>query len=122
MKNLLIVDDSKAMRMIIRRGLSQSSLRDYQTEEATNGQEALQKLRMRSYDLVIADWNMPEMSGIELLKTIRAESIMVRFGFITSEGTEDIRNLATSCGAEFVIVKPFTTETLDAVLMRMELK
>lgn len=121
MKNLLIVDDSKAMRMIIRRGLRQSSFGEHQIEEATNGQEALLKLRAGSFDLVLADWNMPEMSGIELLKAIRAENMNVKFGFITSEGTDDMRNLAMESGAQFVIVKPFTPEALNAALMRVEI-
>jgi len=119
MKSLLIVDDSKAMRMIIQRALRQSSLGEHRVEEATNGQEALVKLRSGRFDLVLADWNMPEMSGIELLKAIRAESMNVRFGFVTSEGTDDIRNLAMQSGAQFVIVKPFTPETLNRVLMQV---
>jgi two-component system, chemotaxis family, chemotaxis protein CheY len=121
MKNLLIVDDSKAMRMIVRRALRQSNIGEHQVEEATNGREALEKLHSAQFDLVLADWNMPEMSGIELLKAVRAEGMLVDFGFITSEGTEDIHALAMQNGAQFLIAKPFTPEALSAALARVGL-
>lgn len=116
MKNLLIVDDSKAMRMVVRRALRQAQVGDYQIDEATNGQEALTKLRDAHFDVVLADWNMPEMNGIDLLRAVRSERMPVKFGFITSEGTDDIRNMALENGAQFVIVKPFTPEALNAAL------
>ncbi len=122
MINLLIVDDSKAMRMVVRRALRQAELGEHQVDEATNGQEALAKLRGAHFDLVLADWNMPEMNGIDLLKAVRAEGIQVTFGFITSEGTDDIRNLAMQNGAQFLIVKPFTPEMLKATLMQVEIR
>jgi two-component system, chemotaxis family, chemotaxis protein CheY len=113
MKKLLIVDDSKAMRMIVRRSLRQANLAEHQIDEATNGQEALDKLRGGGpFDLVLADWNMPQMNGIDLLKAVRSEGMSVPFGFVTSEGTEDIRQLALESGAQFLIVKPFSPEAL----------
>lgn len=121
MKNLLIVDDSKAMRMVVRRALRQAELGEHQVDEAANGQEALTKLRCGRFDLVLADWNMPEMNGIDLLRAVRSEGIEVKFGFITSEGTEDIRSIAMQNGAQFLIVKPFTPETLNAALSKVEL-
>lgn len=116
MKKLLIVDDSKAMRMIVRRALRQANLGEHTVEEATNGEEALQKLKETAYDLVLADWNMPQMNGIDLLKAVRSEGMNIKFGFITSEGTDDIRNLALENGASFLIVKPFTPEALQEAL------
>jgi two-component system, chemotaxis family, chemotaxis protein CheY len=116
MKKLLIVDDSKAMRMIVRRSLRQASLGEHQIDEATNGEEALAKLRGGSFDLVLADWKMPQMSGIDLLKIVRSEGMSMHFGFITSEGTDDIRQLALESGAQFLIVKPFTPEALHDAL------
>jgi two-component system, chemotaxis family, chemotaxis protein CheY len=116
MKKLLIVDDSKAMRMIVRRSLRQANLAEHQIDEATNGQEALDKLRGGPFDLVLADWNMPQMNGIDLLKTVRAEGMSVNFGFVTSEGTDDIRQLALENGAQFLIVKPFSPEALHDAL------
>lgn len=116
MKKLLIVDDSKAMRMIVRRALRQANIVEHSVEEACNGEEALEKLQTGGFDLVLADWNMPQMNGIELLKAVKSSGLEVHFGFITSEGTGDIRELATGNGAEFLIVKPFTPEAIHDAL------
>jgi two-component system chemotaxis response regulator CheY len=116
MKKLLIVDDSKAMRMIVRRALRQANIVEHTVEEAANGEEALQKLAAGGFDLVLADWNMPQMNGIDLLKAVKAQGISCHFGFVTSEGTGDIRSVATENGAEFLIVKPFTPEALHDAL------
>jgi two-component system, chemotaxis family, chemotaxis protein CheY len=112
----LIVDDSKAMRMIVRRSLRQASIGEHTADEAGNGEEALVKLRAAPFDIVLADWNMPQMNGIDLLKAVRAEGIKVHFGFVTSEGTGDIRDQAISAGASFLVVKPFTPEVLHDAL------
>jgi len=118
MKKLLIVDDSKAMRMIVRRSLQQvTCIGEHEIVESTNGEDALQKLRAERFDLVLADWNMPQLNGIDLLKTIRSEHNDVKFGFITSEGTDDVRASAFDAGAQFLIVKPFTPEVLQAALL-----
>lgn len=116
MKKLLIVDDSKAMRMIVRRALRQANIVEHTVDEASNGEEALGKLRAEKFDLVLADWNMPQMSGIELLKAVKADSLDVVLGFVTSEGTEDIRALAVEHGARFFVTKPFTPEDLRSAL------
>ena len=70
---ILIVDDSKAMRLIVRRALRQAGLADDGIHEANNGAEALAQIRAASPDLVLSDWNMPEMSGIDLLSTLAKE-------------------------------------------------
>ncbi len=116
MKKLLIVDDSKAMRMIVRRALRQANIVEHSVEEASNGEEALEKLRAGGFDLVLADWNMPQMNGIDLLKAVRAAGMNVHFGFITSEGTGDIRATALENGAAFLIVKPFASEDIHGAL------
>ena len=116
MKKLLIVDDSKAMRMIIRRSLTQIGLNDVEVKEATNGEEAVGRLQDEQFDLVLADWNMPQMTGIDLLKSIRAKGNGVSFGFITSEGTDESRQEALDAGALFLLVKPFTPEALQSTL------
>jgi two-component system, chemotaxis family, chemotaxis protein CheY len=109
--NILIVDDSKAMRMIVRRTLQQAGFdQGHQVAEAANGAEALRAIRSSRPDLVLSDWNMPEMSGIELLTTLRAEGVDVKFGFVTSEGTERMRAEANAAGALFLISKPFTAD------------
>ena len=117
--NVLIVDDSKAMRMIVRRTLRQAGF-DVEVTEATNGQEALELLRSGSFNAVLCDWNMPEMTGLELLEALSEESISVPFGFVTSEASPEMLTAAYGAGAKFMIRKPFKVETfrheLDGVL------
>lgn len=115
-QKILIVDDSKAMRLIVRRSLRQAGFDALDVDEATNGQEALDSLQQALPDLVLSDWNMPEMTGIELLNQIKSRGIDVRFGFITTEGTPDMRATASAAGALFLIAKPFTPETLRSTL------
>ena len=78
--------------------------------------KALQKLEQGGFDLVLADWNMPQMNGLDLLKAVKTKGYGCHFGFVTSEGTGDIRGVAMENGAEFLIVKPFTPEALYEAL------
>jgi two-component system chemotaxis response regulator CheY len=114
---ILIVDDSKAMRSIVMRALRQAGFENVSFREAANGKEALQAIHDAIPDLVLADWNMPEMSGIELLQALRAEGSKVKFGFITSESDASVRELATQSGALFLITKPFPPEAVKAALL-----
>ena len=107
---ILIVDDSKAMRMIVRRTLRQAGFEEKDLDEATNGNEALEHIHRAAFDIVLSDWNMPVMSGMELLTALKSEKNRVRFGFVTSEGTPAMRQQAADAGAEFLIAKPFTTQ------------
>lgn len=113
---ILIVDDSKAMRMIVQRTLRQAGFIEHEVSEAVDGAQALAAITADPPDLVLSDWNMPEMTGIELLRALRAAGNGVRFGFVTSEGTPAMRNTADECGALFLIAKPFTPETFRAQL------
>jgi two-component system chemotaxis response regulator CheY len=113
---ILVVDDSKAMRMIVRRTLRQAGFGDHAVTEAQNGKEALDAVREGKPDLILSDWNMPEMTGIEFLDTLKAEGISVNFGFITTERTPEMRARAAGSGAAFLIVKPFTPEDFKAAL------
>jgi two-component system chemotaxis response regulator CheY len=113
---ILIVDDSKAMRMIVRRTLRQAGYGDHAVTEVTNGKEALDSVREAKPDLILSDWNMPEMSGIEFLDALKAEGISVKFGFVTTERTPEMRERAESSGASFMIVKPFTPEDFKSAL------
>ena len=108
---ILIVDDSKAMRMIVTRTLRQAGFGEHEFVEAENGAEGLAKVGTESPDLVLSDWNMPEMSGIEFLQALRAAGNEIRFGFVTSESTDAMRTLAADSGALFLIAKPFTADT-----------
>ncbi len=112
---ILIVDDSKAMRSIVRRTIAAVGP-EVAFEEATNGAEALAKIKESAPGLVVADWNMPEMTGIELLKQLRAGGSDVKLGFVTSEGTDEMKQEAASAGAAFFLSKPFSNEDLQAAL------
>lgn len=115
-KRILVVDDSKAMRLIVRRTLRQAGFGDYEVEEACNGVEAISAIEKASPDLVLSDWNMPEMNGYELLKALRAKKSEVRLGFVTTESTPEMQTLANEAGALFLIAKPFTAEQFQAAL------
>jgi len=113
---ILIVDDSKAMRMIVSRVLRQAGYGNAEFVEGSNGVEGLAAARAGDIDLVLSDWNMPEMNGIEFLQKLRAEGSAVRFGFVTSESTADMKEQAVLSGATFFITKPFTAEAFAEVL------
>jgi two-component system chemotaxis response regulator CheY len=113
---ILIVDDSRAMRMVLLRNLRQAGFSDHAIIEATTGVEALEIIRTEAPDLVLSDWNMPDLSGIDLLRTLRQEGSLVKFGFITSETSDEPRQQAIALGAAVYITKPFTVETLQSTL------
>lgn len=115
-KKLLIVDDSKAMRLIVRRTLRQAGFGEHEVEEACNGREAFERLGKGGVDLVLSDWNMPEMTGIELLQALKEHQVLVPFGFVTTEATTGMRVLADQAGALFLIAKPFTPEAFASAL------
>lgn len=113
---VLIVDDSRVMRQIVQRTLRQAGYDALELLEASNGLEAYDAVQSHSPDLVLSDWNMPEMTGIELLKALRGGGSQVPFCFVTSEGSDDMREQATQAGAMGLIAKPFTSEGFMDVL------
>ncbi len=108
---VLVVDDSVAMRMIVKKMVKAAGF-SADFIEAADGQLGLEKIRAESPDLVLCDWNMPNMSGIELLAALNDEGISVDFGFVTTESSDEMRMKAEELGAKFLIVKPFTAETV----------
>jgi two-component system chemotaxis response regulator CheY len=114
--DILLVDDSKTMRMIVQRAIRQAGYRRLVVGEAENGLKALEQLNGAKPMLVISDWNMPEMTGIEFLDRLRAANNMVPFGFITAEASVEIRKMAAKSGAAFLISKPFTPEDVQDAL------
>lgn len=114
--DVLLVDDSKTMRLLVQRALRQAGYRNLAVGEAENGVDALAKLSGAKPKLILSDWNMPEMSGIDFLKSVRAAKNMTPFGFITSEASAEIKSLAISSGANFLITKPFNTDDVQAAL------
>lgn len=117
---LLIVDDSRAMRMIVKRTLNQAGYGGHEIIEASNGVEALEAIEQHTPDVVLSDYNMPEMNGGELLRELRSRGNETPFGFITSESSVENREMAEEHGASFMLTKPFTPESfaqhLDPVL------
>lgn len=107
---ILIVDDSKAMRLIVTRALRQAGLGEFSLLEASNGTEALECVEREAPDLVLTDWNMPQMGGLALLEALQGRADPPKVGVVTSEGTSEIRHAATVAGARFLITKPFTPE------------
>lgn len=113
---ILIVDDSKVMRAIVRRTLCQAGFGGHELQEAANGKEGFDAVGSFEPDLVLCEWNMPELNGIDLLEKLREAGNEVPFGFVTSEGTPEMRELASGAGAEFLITKPFTAEDFEKTL------
>ena len=114
--DIMVVDDSPAMRMMIIRTLRQAGFGGNNVAQAADGAEALEAIRKETPDLVLADWNMPNMTGLELLEALREDGNDVTFGFITTESTGPMREKAKEAGAKFLISKPFTVEAFEQVL------
>ena len=114
--NILIVDDYKTMLRIIRNLLKQLGFNN--VDEATDGSMALQKLRDKDYGLVISDWNMEPMTGIQLLREVRADSKLKNLPFImiTAESKTENVVAAKEAGVNNYIVKPFNAATLKQKL------
>src|SRR6185369_10088692 len=114
--NILIVDDYKTMLRIIRNLLKQLGFNN--VDEATDGSMALQKLRDKDYGLVISDWNMEPMTGIQLLREVRADAQLKNLPFImiTAESKTENVVAAKEAGVNNYIVKPFNAATLKTKL------
>jgi two-component system chemotaxis response regulator CheY len=108
---ILIVDDSTAMRMIVKKTLRLAGFEGHDIAEADDGAKALAAINTSKPDLVLSDWNMPNMTGMQLLEALKGAGIQVTFGFITTEATPDMRAKAIGTGAKFLISKPFTPES-----------
>ncbi len=114
--SILIVDDYKTMLRIIRNLLKQLGFNN--VDEASDGSEALNKLRSTSYGMIISDWNMEPMTGYELLKEVRSDDMLKKTPFImvTAESKTDNVIAAKKAGVNNYIVKPFNAATLKQKL------
>jgi two-component system chemotaxis response regulator CheY len=110
---ILVVDDMSTMRRIVKNIMKQLGFAN--VEEAENGQDALDKLRVESFGFVISDWNMPVMTGIELLRAIRADDKLkaIPVLMVTAEAQKENLVEAIQAGVSNYIVKPFTAEILQ---------
>ena len=113
---ILIVDDFATMRRIVRNVLKQIGFTNM--AEAENGKAALKVLKKENIDLILCDWNMPEMPGIDLLKAIRSDDELknIPFVMVTAEAQKDNIIEAVKAGVNSYIVKPFTPETVNEKL------
>lgn len=114
---VLIVDDYKTMLRIIRNLLRQLGFTNI--DEATDGSQALQKLRQANFDLIISDWNMEPMTGLQLLREVRADAKLKHIPFImvTAESKSENVIAAKEAGVSNYIVKPFNAETLKGKMI-----
>jgi two-component system chemotaxis response regulator CheY len=115
----LVVDDFSTMRRIVRNLLKELGFLNVQ--EAEDGVEALAKLRAGEFDFVVSDWNMPNMTGLELLQAIRADEKLKHLPvlMVTAEAKKENIILAAQAGASGYVVKPFTAATLDEKLKKI---
>jgi two-component system chemotaxis response regulator CheY len=113
---ILIVDDSRAMRLIVMKTLREAGYDGHDYTEAEDGAKALEQVKGDKPDLILCDWNMPNMTGPEFLQALTDEEIDTTFGFVTTETTQEMKDKATEMGASFLISKPFTPESFKSAL------
>lgn len=116
---VLVVDDMSTMRRIVKNVLRQIGFSDIM--EAENGQDALTKLKAGGFGLVVSDWNMPVMQGIELLRAVRADAELKTLPFlmVTAEAQKENLIEAVQAGFSNYVVKPFTAEVLQGKLEKI---
>lgn len=115
----LVVDDFSTMRRIIRNLLKELGFTN--VDEAEDGVSALAKLKAGGFDFVVSDWNMPNMTGIELLRAIRADETLKHLPvlMVTAEAKKENIVEAAQSGASGYVVKPFTAVTLDEKISKI---
>jgi len=115
----LVVDDFSTMRRIVRNLLKELGFTN--VEEAEDGAIALQKLQAGNFEFVVSDWNMPNMDGLTLLQTVRADERLKTLPFlmITAEAKKENIIAAAQAGASGYIVKPFTAATLGEKMTKI---
>ncbi len=116
---ILVVDDFATMRKVVRNLLKQSGFEN--VVEAEDGVTALRALKAQKIDFIISDWNMPNMTGIELLKSVRADDELkaTPFLMVTAEALQDNVVTAVKAGVSNYIVKPFTAEVLNEKITKI---
>jgi len=115
---ILIVDDSTAMRMIVKKTLRLAGFEGHDIAEADDGAKALTAIKSCKPELVLCDWNMPNMTGLQLLEELTNAGIKLTFGFVTTEATSEMIAKAMAAGAKFLISKPFTPESFQEHLSK----
>ena len=118
MPKVLIIDDSAVMRKIIQRNIQQSGLWVDEFVEAGDGREGLEKVTSNNIDLILCDWNMPNMTGIDFVKAVRVsgQKSNIPIVMVTTEGGEAKIEEAKNSGANGYLTKPFTPDQLRSKL------
>lgn len=116
---ILVVDDFATMRKIVINLLGQLGYKNI--EQADDGSSALKKIKEEKFDFIISDWNMPKMTGLELLKTVKGDENFkdIPFMLITAEALKGNIMAAIQAGANDYIVKPFNAATLEEKIKRI---
>jgi two-component system chemotaxis response regulator CheY len=114
-KRVLVVDDSNVMRQIIKNNLKQLGFKSDLISDAEDGSVGFRKLSEGKVDLIVSDWNMPKMTGIEFLKAVRADANFkaIPFLMVTSEAEKEKIMEAVQAGVSQYIVKPFNANQLE---------
>ncbi len=115
MKHCLIVDDSDVIRKVARRILERL---EFEVTEADSGQEAVERCRFRAFDVVLLDWHMPDMTGIEFIGSLRLAKLPRKpyIIYCTTENDPDDIALAFAAGADHYLLKPYDRESIQACL------
>ncbi len=113
----LVVDDSAVMRKVLIGALSRAGITD--VGQASDGQEAVTAVKDAQYDIVLMDWNMPNMLGIDAVKAIRASGNMVPIIMVTTEAEKSRVIEAIKAGANNYIIKPFEPQTIVAKIQEV---
>lgn len=116
---ILIVDDFATMRKVVKNLLKQAGFEN--VVEAEDGVVALRVLKSQRIDFIVSDWNMPNMTGFELLKAVRADQELAATPFlmVTAEALQDNVIAAVKAGVSNYIVKPFTAEVLNEKITKI---
>ena len=116
---VLVVDDFATMRRIVKGALKQLGFKDI--IEAEDGKAAFDELKKEKVGLIVSDWNMPNMTGLELLKAVRSDDSLkdIPFLMVTAEGQKDNVVEAIKSGVSNYVVKPFTPDTFSEKLQKV---
>jgi len=116
---IMVVDDMSTMRRIVKNILKQIGFSN--VDEAENGQEALEKLKADTFGFIVSDWNMPVMTGIDMLRAIRSDEALKHIPvlMVTAEAKKENIVEAVQAGVSNYIVKPFTAESLQEKMAKI---